>query len=142
MMAGKQTYFRCGACNTRNAYVRHGALPHDAEHYLPIHFIICRRCEASRTLLDGRDQWRGEAVEAAALTLKDRPDLSGNRAADIMDRILSDDPEARVEEAARQRRLKPFLRRYPKPRSRSLRLVVTRLKTAILHVIDGQGTET
>jgi hypothetical protein len=122
-LAGKQTYYRCGACNTRNAYVRTGGLPHGPDHYLLAHFLTCRRCQAAKPLFDGAHPWCGEAVDAAALAIKDRPDPSGRHAARVTERNFSRDPEIRAEEQARERQLRPFLRRYPDRRRVRVRIL-------------------
>ncbi len=65
-MSPSPKFYRCGACNTKNAHVRPRAIP-TAKMAGYASVSVCRRCDAGKTLRDGIDPWRGERIEAAIL---------------------------------------------------------------------------
>ena len=119
-MSASPKFYRCGACNTKNAHVRPRAIPHGQEGWLLVRFLSCRRCDAGKTLRDGIDPWRGERIEAAMLRPEHRPGPDAERrAAERFSLLLKNTPEARAE----RDRIRAALRPYPIPTAPALRLV-------------------
>jgi hypothetical protein len=119
-VASRPKFYRCGACNKKNVYVRPLAVPYGEDGWLLIFAVSCRHCKAGRSCRAGVDPWRGEQVEAALLSPQDRPSPESQRLA--MERLgaaLSGAPEALAEE----QRIRAALRRYPIPTRPTLRVL-------------------
>jgi hypothetical protein len=119
-MAGRPKFYRCGACHTKNVYVKALGVPYGQEGWLLIMSVNCRHCRAGRSRRAGLDPWQGEQVEAALLSPEDRPTLAAQRrAVERLGDLLSGTPEALAE----QERIKAALQPFPIPNRLSLRLL-------------------